>query len=496
MVETRLGRWLIEKELGRGGMGRVLLAHEDPEVYPAGRRAAVKVLAPELAQEAGFRQRFQREIDILAKLDHPHIVGFYDSGEEDGKYYYAMEFVPGKNFEEVLHERGRLPWEEVLGVALQVVSALRHAHDHGIIHRDLKPQNLLLADDGTVKLGDFGIAKVFAGKQLTATGGLVGTAEYLSPEQAAGKPVTNRSDLYSLGVVLYLMLTGRPVFTGRSILDLMHKHRFAQFDPPRRLVAEIAPEMDEVVCSLLEKDPAHRPASGLVLQRRLESIQRKLERRHQQTLAPEHTEVDAEPDDEPAPAQKPGPATLMSRLLRRELEGPARGAVAELLNQPVVVVTLFLGCVAVIIWGIWFRPTKAAEEPAAAEAPAPVGEAQRFFEQGRRLKLSGNPAAARDVWRNLVRTFQGVDSELAWVQKAEKELERLKDLPPDADRWLPVRQALERARKLRDEAKRDDAEQIWQGVEELYWNDPTAREILAEVKKDRGDGRAGLPPSR
>jgi serine/threonine-protein kinase len=204
MIGKRFGPWVIEKELGRGGMGSVFLGWraEDasPEIPPA---AAIKTLNPELANERGFLQRFQREIEALHLLDHPNIVRFYTSGLEDGRYYYAMEYVPGRNFDELLQERGRLPWTETLEMALQVVPALKHAHDHGIIHRDLKPQNLMRDERGVVKLADFGVARMFASRQLTAAGGMVGTAEYISPEQAAGKPATPRSDLYSFGVVLY-----------------------------------------------------------------------------------------------------------------------------------------------------------------------------------------------------------------------------------------------------------------------------------------------------
>src|SRR5205085_11070259 len=148
----------------------------------------------------------------------------------------------------------------------------------GIIHRDIKPPNIMRTDQGAIKLTDFGIAKVFASQHLTSTGGVVGTAEFLSPEQAAGKPVSKRSDLYSLGVVLYTLLTGKTPFEGTSFLDLLHKHRFAQFDRPQKLVPDIPYELDEVVCVLLEKDPSNRPADAQVLQRILESIRRKQSR--------------------------------------------------------------------------------------------------------------------------------------------------------------------------------------------------------------------------
>src|SRR5207253_676430 len=154
--------------------------------------------------------------------------------------------VEGPDFAERLEEHGRLPWAEVLDVAIQVCAALKHAHDHGVIHRDLKPSNLL-GGDGRVRLTDFGIAHVFAGQHLTRPGAVVGTAEYLSPEQAEGKPATRRSDLYSLGCVLYTLLCGRNPFRGENVIDLLHKHRYAQFDRPRNIVLELPREIDEVI---------------------------------------------------------------------------------------------------------------------------------------------------------------------------------------------------------------------------------------------------------
>src|SRR5262245_59487192 len=169
MIGDRLGKWVIYKELGRGGMGRVYLAQEEI----GGRQAALKVLAAELAQDAGFLHRFQREIEALSRLDHPGLVRFYESGLENGLYFYAMEYVEGENLEGLLLEQGRLPWKDVLDIALQICPALKHVHDHGVIHRDLKPPNILRATGGQIKLTDFGIAKVFASTHLTATGGVV-----------------------------------------------------------------------------------------------------------------------------------------------------------------------------------------------------------------------------------------------------------------------------------------------------------------------------------
>jgi serine/threonine-protein kinase len=484
MIGERLGKWVIYKELGRGGMGRVYLAQEEI----GGRQAALKILSPELAQDAGFLQRFQREIAILEQLQHPNIVRLYESGLENGHYFYAMEYIEGSNFEQLLHERGRLPWSEVLDAALQICPALKHAHDHGIIHRDLKPPNILRNAAGVVKLSDFGIAKVFASNHLTATGGIVGTAEFLSPEQAAGKPVSKRSDLYSLGVVLYTLLTGRTPFEGTSFVDLLHKHRFGQFDPPRNLVPEIPYELDEIVCQLLEKDPAKRPADGLVLARQLESIRRKLDRKghltHASVRKDETFSENRAPDEDES---GPGPATIMSRLVREELERQNRGSPFDrLFNRVWVILPLFLLVVGILVWTFFFRESE--------ELPSPddktvekVSEAQRFYRQGLRLKKEGDPAAAQVVWKNLVRAFQGVESEKTWVEKAQKGLDALADqVLPDKERWAPVRAALERARKLHAEGQNQQAREIWDGIEELYRNDPSAREIVQQVRKDRG----------
>jgi serine/threonine-protein kinase len=533
MIGTRLGNWVIDKELGKGGMGRVYLAHREPPAAGLPAQAAVKVLAAELAREDGFLHRFGREIEALRLLDHPNIVRFYESGEHDGRYYYAMEYVDGQNLEEVLLQRSRLPWKEVLDMALQVCPALKHAHDHGIIHRDLKTQNLMRTGEGVVKLTDFGVAKVFAARHLTATGGLVGTAEYISPEQAAGKPVTVRSDLYSFGVVLYTLLTGREPFQGETVLDLMQKHRYARCDPPRLVVPELPHQLDEIVCALLEKEPAKRPASALALQRQLESLRRKMDRKEQRTVV--NAKVDATVVDtgDTETDRGPGVATLTSMMVRGLLSREnAAGPLARAFNHPAVLVTLFILCVGLLAWGLWpasaaalyargaelmghgsaadwelafekyFEPLERKYpdhpyqeqvreyrqwlEDARAERQARArdgaSEAQRFYLQGKRYSKDGDLPAAQRTWQDLVTTFQGVESEQRWVRLAEKGLEGLRDkLPPAEQRWASVRAALERARTL----PKAEAEKVWQAVEDLYRDDPSARPVLEEVRKCR-----------
>lgn len=505
MIGSRLGKWVLDKELGRGGMGRVFLAHEEP----GERVGAVKVLAAELAQETGFVYRFQREIDALAQLDHPNIVHFFDSGHDNGHYYFSMEYVEGCTFDDLLHEHGRLPWADVLHVALQIAPALKHAHDRGVVHRDLKPANLMRAADGTVKLTDFGIAKVFAGQHLTSTGGIVGTAEFLSPEQAAGKPATKRSDLYSLGVVLYTLLTGRPPFLGESPVDLLHKHRYAQFDRPAKLVSGIPYEIDEVVCQLLEKEPSKRPADGLVLHKQLDVIRRKLERKVQQTASDPLLSMPTRADNAllDEPSEQPGPATLMSRLMRVELKRMNQGGViTQWFNQPWVLVTLFLLCVAGIVWGFWIKPRvrlgETAEEPRAMSLGeeqiaqrlalsglkdrGPVSEAQRFYQRGLQACKQGDTETARRLWRGVVQAFKGVESEERWVKLAEEgATEMEKRLPAEEAAHATARKALERARQLAARGERREAEAVWQGLEALYSDEP-AGQVMQELRRDRG----------
>jgi tRNA A-37 threonylcarbamoyl transferase component Bud32 len=527
MIGDRLGKWVIFKELGRGGMGRVYLAQEEL----TSRQAAIKVLATELAQEIGFLQRFQREIETLSKLEHPNIVRFYEAGFDNGLYYYAMEYVDGLNLDQILEEQSRLLWKDVLNIAMQVAPALKHVHDHGIIHRDIKPSNLILNAQGQIKLTDFGIAKVFAATHLTATGGIVGTAEFLSPEQAAGKIVGKRSDLYCLGCVLYMLLTGRPPFVGNTYVELLHKHRYGQFDRPQKFVPDLPLEIDEVVCQLLEKDPEKRPADAMVLFKQLDSIANKLARQAHATSANNRdTATQAENRaDKVSMEALPGPATLMSRLVRAELDQQHHGGVVtRFFNRPLVLALILLACIGILTWKFWpasqeelylggeklmqssslydmerawtdylgplegrypDHPYK--EQVAdfrlkweAAKAPHPH-EAQRFFQQGELLHKQGNPKAAQHVWTNLIAAFSEVDAEQEWVRKARIALADLDRAGQQKDRWQSVHKAIERARDLRTQGKADDAERILAAIEELYRDDPSAREILNDVKRAR-----------
>jgi eukaryotic-like serine/threonine-protein kinase len=251
------GRYRVEHRLGSGGMADVWCV-EDEQL---GRRVALKLLAHRLAEDDAFRERFRREASAAAGLQHPHIVGIFDRGEWDGTPYIAMEFVSGRTLKQLVLEDGPLEPNEAIELTIQVLRALRYAHRHGIVHRDVKPQNVILDEEGEAKVADFGIAHAGA-SDVTETGSIVGTAQYLSPEQAQGQPVSPRSDLYSVGVMLYELLTGRVPFEASSPVSVALKQVAEQPVPPSQLRPGVPPAIEAVVLRALAKDPARRFADA------------------------------------------------------------------------------------------------------------------------------------------------------------------------------------------------------------------------------------------
>jgi serine/threonine protein kinase len=258
------GRYRLEHHLGHGGMASVYLAR-DEELE---RSVAIKLLAESLADDQASRRRFLREARLAARLSHPNVVRVYDAGEDEGRPYIVMECVEGETLAELLARRGRLRPDEAIGLALQACRGLEHAHAEGLIHRDVKPGNLLLARDGTLKIADFGIARAAEGTALTQAGTVLGTAAYLAPEQAAGEEVTAAADLYSLGAVLYELLTGRPPYELDSLAELAAQQRSGAIPPVRDLAPDAPPRLEETVMRCLARNPAYRPgsAAGLALE--------------------------------------------------------------------------------------------------------------------------------------------------------------------------------------------------------------------------------------
>ena len=264
----QMGPYRILRTLGRGGMGVVYQGVH----LETGEAAAVKVLAAAFTANEGLRLRFEGEIETLRKLKHPHIVRLIGHGIQDGRLFYSMEYVDGRSLEQELVAGHRFNWAETADIGIAVCTALKHAHDRGVIHRDIKPANLLLDTTGSVKLSDFGIAKLFGQTGLTAAGNVLGTADYMAPEQADARPVGPRADLYSLGCVLYTLLAGRPPLVAESFVEMLRKQRTEIPLPVRRFNSDVPAEFEIILQELLAKEPAKRIRNATILARRLAAM--------------------------------------------------------------------------------------------------------------------------------------------------------------------------------------------------------------------------------
>jgi serine/threonine-protein kinase len=546
----RLGPYLIEKELGAGGMGAVYLAHHVETQQPV----ALKILPASLARESGFVARFEREIAAMQQLKSPNIIELYDHGEDNGVYYFAMEYVAGETLSQRLSREKRIPWREVIQIGVQVCRALKAAHNAGIVHRDLKPSNLLLDSQGEVKLGDFGIAQVFASSKLTVTGGILGTAEYMSPEQAHGKRANKQSDIYSLGAVLYVMLTGRPPFTGKSTLEVLQKHRFAQFDSPRRIVPEIPLWLDEVICKCLSKKPEDRYPDAYVLMLRLEEIPRKVDLQlsefEDDAIDVTRETISATGPSGSQPASRSG-GTLMRDLFRAEVESAqARGFWGGLFdNIWVLIGLLVLFSVGGVLVSAWTRPTprqmlergrQLMEQPEGeawiqardqyfnplvemdagkwepevepdlnrirlyelkkqllgrtrSREAAPRSEPESVMRQALELRRDGRVFEARQRLLALETLLEG-DPEFLALRDMARALREEMDRNESPDRLDYVREALERADALAGQGKIAQARAIWRSVLDLYDADPEAAPLRDIAQRHLNAAPIGTPP--
>ena len=247
-------RYQIIKTLGEGGMANVYLAHDNI----LDRNVAVKVLRGDLANDEKFVRRFQREALSASSLSHPNIVEMYDVGEDDGQYYIVMEYVDGKTLKQVLKQRGHLSITEVVDIMLQLTDGLAHAHDAYIIHRDIKPQNIMILSNGMIKITDFGVATALNSTQLTQTNSVMGTVHYLPPEQANGKGSTVRSDIYSMGIMMYELLTGLVPYKGESAVEIALKHLREPLPSVRKVDPTIPQSIENVIIRATAKNPKNR----------------------------------------------------------------------------------------------------------------------------------------------------------------------------------------------------------------------------------------------
>ncbi|AJY76462.1 Stk1 family PASTA domain-containing Ser/Thr kinase [Paenibacillus beijingensis] len=252
------GRYEILARIGGGGMALVYKAHD----ILLGRNVAVKVLRQQFVHDEEFIRRFRREAQSAAALSHPNVVSIYDVGQEDDVHYIVMECVEGHNLNEIIQERAPLQTEEAVRIATQICDALEHAHQNHIIHRDIKPHNILIGKNGRVKVTDFGIARAVTSSTITQTGSVIGSVHYFSPEHAKGVSAGEKSDLYSLGIVLYQMLTGNLPFLGESPISVALKHLQETFEEPRAVNPHIPQSVENIILKAMRKNPAERYASA------------------------------------------------------------------------------------------------------------------------------------------------------------------------------------------------------------------------------------------
>lgn len=464
MHPVRIGPYLIDRKIGAGGMGTVYVGKHEQTGQPA----AIKVLPAALAREDGFILRFNREIEALKLLNHPNVVKFFESGTDDDEtYYYAMEYVEGETLSNRLRRDRRIPWKEAIPLAVQICLGLKHAHDVGVVHRDLKPANLLIAADGTVKITDFGVAQVFAAEQLTITGAVIGTAEFMSPEQVEGRRADRRSDLYSLGAVLYTMLVGHPPFANGTPPEIMQKHRFGTFDPPRNYVPEIPSWLDEITCQLLEKNPEKRLPDAYVVSRRLQEVVKKVELKNSNLPAPD------------AETRLYGPmvggrlgATLVRDLVRAHNE---RDEPTSTINRLMNNLWVLVGMLLVVVGSLaWFWPTV---EDTAAE---PSSEPERILKTARWRWKTGDAVGAKRQLEALRTIIADDEDQTLTVRAVDRLLSTIRNTRPTFQQKF-VREAIDQAKSQisRDPSK---SRSILEGLLFLYENDRSLSDQMGEVK--------------
>lgn len=278
-----LGPYRLLERIGKGGMGSVYVGQH----AKTGETVAIKVIAEHVADEKRFQRRFEDEYRSLATLKHPGIVSVLGSGEHEGRLFYVMQHVQGESLHAKLRREKRLSWREAIDIGIQICLALKHAHDHGFQHRDIKPANVMVSHDGTAKLVDFGIVRIWGNDDSqTAAGSILGTADYMAPEQARGEPVSNQTDLYAVGCVMYAMLSGRAPFRGKNITAVVDAVLRETPVPLDVLVPELPDSLVHLVSHLLEKDRGNRPPTALAVVNRLKAMKIGLERGETHVMEP------------------------------------------------------------------------------------------------------------------------------------------------------------------------------------------------------------------
>ena len=351
------GRYELLQLLGSGGMARVYRAHDGF----LGRDVALKILREQYSEDEQFVERFRREAQSAASLSHPNIVQIYDRGRsEDGRYYIVMEYVPGGTLKEYIQSRGPLEADSAAEVISQIARALRVAHRRGVVHWDVKPHNMLITRKGDVKVADFGIAQAASATTISQTSQVLGTVKYMSPEQAMGEPATPANDLYSVGVVLYEMLTGKVPFEAESPTAVSMKHVNEPPRPPKGLNPEIPEGMNALVMKLLSKKAEARHTDAGELVEDLERLRSGLPPAAADVAPPADVEVEDATDRSVVPAPRPAP-------------GPVRGARG--LGRKVPLALMALAALLVLLGAAgWYLWPDSVEQSVAGTLQAATGE--------------------------------------------------------------------------------------------------------------------------
>ncbi len=532
-----IGPFEVGDRIGVGGMGIVYRA-----IYTKnGARVALKILSPDVSDSESLQRRFEREISILKKLQHPHIVRYYGGGKFGTQRFYAMELIEGGSVEEYLRKKKRLPWEEALEIAIQVAKALEHAHEAGVIHRDLKPANLLMSAANVIKLTDFGIARDTTATALTAAGKTVGTYAYMAPEQIRGKPpVDKKTDLYALGCVLFEMISGETPFTSENQGEMLMQH--LQEEPPRitSLVPDCPMFLEELIFKLLEKDPADRVYDALALQTELEEVRTKVTEQRSiaaQTLSDGTTIGRAQSADE-----------LKSILTKKKKKKKKD-------NSPIYERVWFLGLGLLLAAGFvawhflpegedkliaraekllesefamdWGDAKKKCLIPLLAKFPegrhaekaqqlivvidkrtidkemhsakrlkqGPANEAEKLMLAAEHFLKFGDRVTALRKYRSITHLFKGKEEFRVYVLLAQDQVDAIiKSGGADEDYVSYLNQKLKDADSLFKKGNQTDAEEIWQSIKTLYKDNEEVRPHVAYATKRINRDDPGPPP--
>ena len=304
-------RYEIIKTIGEGGMANVYLANDTI----LERKVAIKVLRGDLSNDEKFIRRFKREALSVSNLSHPNIVEVYDVGEDEGNYYIVMEYIDGKTLKQLLQKRGALTLTEVIDIMSQLTDGLTHAHEAYIIHRDIKPQNIMIQDNGLIKITDFGIATAINGAQLTQTNSVMGSVHYLPPEQASGKGATIKSDIYSLGVLMYELLSGSVPFKGDTAVEIALKHMKEKIPSIRKQIPTIPQSVENIILKATAKNPKNRYDT---VKEMYSDISTAMDRQNDKRLVYEYPENDLEETKVIAPVPKEPKKSAVDKPLEKK----------------------------------------------------------------------------------------------------------------------------------------------------------------------------------